>query len=70
MTWTTVREESPGIKTPIVLAIKAGENTVGYYSPLDLTYSSTGQTAYGIRGYDKNSAKALLINMFLKPTKG
>jgi Domain of unknown function (DUF4159) len=66
----TVREESPGIKIPIVFAIKAGKKTVGYYSPLDLTYSSTGQTAYGIRGYDKNSAKALLINMFLKPTKG
>lgn len=66
----TVREESPGIKLPIIFAIKAGKKTVGYYSPLDLTYSSTGQTAYGIRGYDKNSAKALLINMFLKPTQG
>lgn len=66
----TVREESPGIKTPIIMTIKAGEKIVGYYSPLDLCYSSTGYVAYGIRGYDKNSAMAILINMFLKPTKG
>lgn len=65
----TVREENPGIKMPTVLAIKTGGKTVGYYSPFDLVYSSTGFVAYGIRGYDKNSAMALLINMFLKPTK-
>jgi len=66
----TVREENPGIKTPVVLAIKAGDRLAGYYSPYDLTYSSTGCVAYGLRGYDRNSALAILINMFLKPTKG
>ena len=66
----TMREEQPGIKTPILFAIKAGGKTVGYYSPLDLMYSSTGMAAYGLRGYDRNSALALLINMFLKTTKG
>ena len=66
----TIREEQPGIKTPIIFAIQSGTKTVGYYSPLDLTYSATGLAAYGLRGYDKDSALALLINMFLKTTKG
>jgi hypothetical protein len=65
----TLREENPGVTLPTILAIKAGGKIVGYYSPYDLVYSSTGYIAYGIRGYDKNSALALLINMFLKPTK-
>ncbi len=64
----TVREENPGITKPRVLAIKAGDRIAGYYSPFDVTYSSTGAVAYGIRGYDKNSALAILINMFLRPT--
>lgn len=66
----TIREEEPGLETPKLFAIRAGEKTVGYYSPLDLTYCSTGYGAYGIRGYDKNSALAILINMFLATTRG
>ncbi len=62
------REEQPGLKSPPVLAIKAGNKIVGYYSPLDLTYSATGNGAYNLRGYDKATALELLVNMLLPPT--
>jgi hypothetical protein len=63
-----VREEQPGLKAPPVLAIKAGDKVVGYYSPLDMTYSATGYGAYNLRGYDKATALGLLVNMLLPPT--
>ncbi|NIA20771.1 MAG: DUF4159 domain-containing protein, partial [Anaerolineaceae bacterium] len=65
-----VREELPGQKTPLVFRIKAGDKTVGYYSPLDLTYSASGYGAYNLRGYDKATAVKLLVNMLLMTTRG
>ena len=64
-----IREESPGQKTPLILRIKAGDKTVGYYSPLDLTYSASGYGAYDLRGYDKATAVKMLVNMLLMTTR-
>jgi len=63
-----IREESPGQKTPLIFRIKTGDKTVGYYSPLDLTYSASGYGAYNLRGYDKATAIKLLVNMLLRTT--
>ncbi|HOI56309.1 MAG TPA: DUF4159 domain-containing protein, partial [Phycisphaerae bacterium] len=64
-----VREEHPDIKTPMILRIVAGDRTVGYYSPLDLTYSASGYGAYNLRGYDRATAVKMLVNMLLMTTR-
>ncbi len=60
--------EGPAIEAPGLLAIKHGDKTVGYYSPLDLFYSATSLPAYNLRGYDAQTASAMLVNMLLLTT--
>ncbi|MBN2581750.1 MAG: DUF4159 domain-containing protein [Planctomycetes bacterium] len=64
-----VREENPDLKTPLIFRITSNDKTVGYYSPLDLTYSASGYGAYNLRGYDKATAVKMLVNMLLMTTK-
>lgn len=64
-----VQQQLKPIEGTGLLAIRKGEKTVGYYSPLDLMYSATGLAAYDIRGYDQQTASAVLVNMLLVPTR-
>ena len=63
-----VQQQQTPIEGTGLLAITNGEKTVGYYSPLDLTYSATKLVAYDLRGYDAQTASAVLANVMLMTT--
>jgi len=61
----SLRMERVGKPLPALFGLQLGDKLVGVYSPYDVSFSQTGFTACGCRGYEAEDALAILTNIVL-----